>query len=104
MAVDIREGSPTHAQWVAVELTAETGNQLFVPKGFLHGFLTLTPDTQVVYKCSDYYAPEPDGGIRWDDPTIGIEWGVDDVTLFGKDTIAPFFADFETPFTYEAQP
>ena len=104
VAVDIRKGSPNYAQWVAVELAAETGNQLFVPKGFLHGFLTLTPDTQVVYKCSDYYAPATDGGIRWNDPTIGIEWGVDDVTLSGKDTIAPFLADFETPFTYEVQP
>lgn len=105
VAVDIRKGSPTYAQWVAVPLSAEAGNQLLVPKGFLHGFLTLTPDTQVVYKCSDYYAPEADGGIRWNDPTIGIDWGVDvdDVTLSGKDTDAPFLTDFDSPFIYEAQ-
>lgn len=104
VAVDIRKGSPTYAQWVAVPLSAEAGNQLFVPKGFLHGFLTLTPDCQVVYKCSDYYAPECDGGIRWNDPSIGVEWGVDadEVILSGKDTDAPFLADFDSPFTYEA--
>ena len=96
---------PGDAQWVAVPLSADTGNQLFVPKGFLHGFLTLTPDVQVVYKCSDYYAPDTDGGIRWNDPTIAIDWGVNegDVTLSGKDADAPFLADFDTPFTFEAQ-
>ncbi|MBB5723620.1 dTDP-4-dehydrorhamnose 3,5-epimerase [Loktanella ponticola] len=105
VAVDIRRGSPTYAQWVAVPLSADTGNQLFVPKGFLHGFLTLTPDVQVVYKCSDYYAPDTDGSIRWNDPTIAIDWGVNegDVTLSGKDADAPFLADFDTPFTFEAQ-
>ena len=104
VAVDIRKGSPTYAQWLAMPLSAEIGNQLFIPKGFLHGFLTLTPDAQVVYKCSDYYAPECDGGIRWNDPTIGVDWGVDtgDVILSGKDTNAPFLADFDSPFIYEA--
>jgi dTDP-4-dehydrorhamnose 3,5-epimerase len=104
VAVDIRRGSPTYGQWVAVPLSADTGPQLLVPKGFLHGYLTLTPDCQVVYKCSDYYAPAADGGIRWNDPTIAIDWGVDpgDVTLSGKDKDAPFLADFDTPFTFEA--
>lgn len=103
VAVDIRKGSPTYAKWVAVPLSAEASNQLFVPKGFLHGFLTLTPDVQVAYKCSDYYAPECDGGIRWDDPTIGIDWGVaaDEVILSGKDAAAPFLADFDSPFVFE---
>lgn len=101
VAVDIRRGAPTYGQWVAVTLSADQGNQLFVPKGFLHGFLTLTPDCQVVYKCSDYYAPDADGGIRWDDPDIGIAWGVTDVTLSDKDAKAPLLDDFDTPFTYE---
>jgi dTDP-4-dehydrorhamnose 3,5-epimerase len=74
IAVDIRRGSPTYGQWVGAELSAENGHQLFIPIGFAHGFLTLEPDCQVTYKCSDTYAPAHDGGIRWDDPAIGIDW------------------------------
>ncbi|MCL4161102.1 UNVERIFIED_CONTAM: hypothetical protein GTU68_049347 [Idotea baltica] len=102
VAVDIRTGAPTYGQWVAVELSAENGKQLFVPKGFLHGFVTLEPDTEVLYKCSDIYAPACDGAIRFDDPDIGIDWGMDvhSATISDKDTKAPAFADFDSPFVY----
>lgn len=104
VAVDVRKGSPRYGKWVAVTLTAEAGNQLLIPKGFLHGFLTLEPDTQFVYKCSDYYAPECDGAVRFDDPTLAIDWGCDlgEVTLSEKDKVAQSFADFESPFEYES--
>lgn len=103
VAVDIRTGSTSYGQWVAVPLSAETGNQLLVPKGFAHGFLTLTPDTQVVYKCSAYYAPAADAGIRWDDPALDIDWGVsaDQVTLSDKDRNAPVLAGITPPFHYK---
>lgn len=102
VAVDVRRGSPTYGRWVGVELTAENRRQLLVPKGFLHGFVTRAPDTEVQYKCSDVYAPECDGGIRWDDPAIGIDWGLDaPPVLSAKDTTAPLLADFDSPFTWE---
>src|SRR3712207_1712340 len=77
VAVDVRRGSPTFGRWVAEELTAENGRQLLVPVGFLHGFVTRAPDTQVVYKCTDVYAPDCDGAVAWDDPEIGIDWGLE---------------------------
>ena len=103
VAVDVRKGSPTYGAWVAEELSAENGHQLLVPKGFLHGFLTLTTDVHVAYKCSDYYSPAHDGAVRFDDPDIAIDWGIDptSATVSGKDGAAPSFADFETPFVYE---
>ena len=100
VAVDIRRGSPTYGKWVGVELTPDNARQLLVPKGFLHGFVTLAPMTEVQYKCSDVYAPDCDGGIRWNDPDIGIDWGVDDPTLSAKDTVAPFLRDFQSPFEW----
>lgn len=104
VAVDIRKGSPTYGEWVAVELSAKNGKQLLIPKGFLHGFVTLESDTEILYKCSDYYAPECDGAIRFDDPDIGIDWGIspDQAILSEKDAAAPLFKDFDSPFTYEA--
>jgi dTDP-4-dehydrorhamnose 3,5-epimerase len=104
VAVDIRKGSPTYGEWVAVELSAENGKQLLIPKGFLHGFVTLEPDTEILYKCSDYYAPECDGAIRFDDPDIGVDWGIsaDQAVLSEKDASAPFLKDFDSPFTFEA--
>lgn len=99
VAVDVRAGSPWYGQHVAVELSAETGGQLYVPKGFLHGFLTLVPDCEVQYKCTDIYAPECDGGVRWD--SVGIDWGTDAPILSPKDADAQTLADFQTPFTYE---
>jgi dTDP-4-dehydrorhamnose 3,5-epimerase len=102
VAVDIRRGSPTYGQWVGVELTAANGKQLLVPKGFLHGFVTRMPDTEVQYKCTDVYAPDCDGAIRWDDPTIGIDWGLTSApVLSAKDATAPLFADFDSPFIWE---
>lgn len=100
VAVDIRVGSPTYSQWVGVELSAENGRQLLVPKGFLHGFATRTPDTEILYKCTDYYAPDCDGAVRWD--SAGIDWGLTgDAVLSGKDAAAPPLAAFDSPFVYE---
>lgn len=104
VAVDIRRGSHSFGQWVGVELSAENGRQLLIPAGFLHGFVTREDDTEIVYKCTDYYAPECDGALRWDDPQIGIDWGLEPghAILSDKDARAPLLAAFETPFTWEA--
>ena len=103
VAVDIRSGSPHFGKSVAVELSAENGRQLLVPKGFLHGFVSLQPNTEILYKCTDYYAPETEGAVLWNDTTLAIEWGVTDQTacLSEKDTNAPRFADFQSPFIFE---
>ena len=99
VAVDIRAGSATFGQWFGIELSAENGKQLLVPKGFLHGFSTLMPHTEIIYKCTDYYAPETEGGVRFDDPAIGIEWGLSgDPVLSDKDRVAPMLADIQNPF------
>lgn len=100
VAVDIRRGSDTYGQAVGVELSFENGRQLLVPAGFLHGFVTLTDDCEVVYKCSDYYNAEADGAVRWD--SVGINWPLTgDPILSAKDAVAPALADFDTPFTME---
>lgn len=103
VAVDIRKGSPTYGKWFGAELSFENGRQLFIPAGFAHGFVTRVPDTEIVYKCSDYYAPETEGALRFDDPDIGIDWGLDGVApiLSEKDAAADFIADFDSPFIYE---
>lgn len=102
VAVDIRRGSPTYGQWVGEVLSEGNGKQLFIPEGFAHGFVTLEPNSEIVYKCSDYYAPETEGSLRWDDPDIGIEWPLTgEPVLSEKDGVAPFLADFESPFTVE---
>lgn len=102
VAVDIRRGSPTYGQWVGVELSAENGRQLLVPAGFAHGFATRAPDTEIVYKCSDYYAPDCDRALRYDDPAIGIDWGLTtDPILSDKDAAAPLLADLDSPFVWE---
>ena len=100
VVVDFRKGSSTFGRWVAAELTAEKGEQIFVPAGFLHGFVTLTPDCEVVYKVSDTYAPQSDGGVIWNDPDIGIDWPIDDVrvVLSDKDAKLPPLADIDSPF------
>ena len=99
VAVDIRKGSPTFGDWAGYELTEKNGHQLYVPVGFAHGFLTLKPESEIVYKCTDYYAPQAEGSIRWDDPSIGIEWPLsENIILNERDAIAPFLKDFETPF------
>lgn len=104
VAVDIRKGSPMYGQWISIELSAANGKQLFIPKGFLHGFITLEPDTEILYKCSDYYAPECDRAIRFDDLEIGIEWGIppDEAIFSEKDAAAPFLKDVDSPFNYES--
>ena len=100
VAVDIRRGSPTYGKWEGYELTAGNGHQLYVPVGFAHGFMTLEVDSEIVYKCTDYYAPETEGAIRWD--SCGIEWPLsDDLILSDKDTLAPALEDFDSPFIYE---
>lgn len=100
VAVDIRAGSPTYGQHVAVELSAENWRQLWVPRGFAHGYLTLEPDTEVLYKTDAYYDREADGAIAWDDPAFGIAWPVPagSVILSDKDRNAPRLADIATPF------
>ena len=102
VAVDLRRGSPSYGKWAGVELSAENGLQLFIPAGFGHGFVTREADTEIVYKCSDYYAPQCDGAIRWNDPDIAVDWGVTAAAgLSDKDAKAPLLADFDSPFTYE---
>lgn len=101
VAVDVRRGSPTFGRWIAVELTAANTKQLLVPKGFLHGFVTRVPDTEVQYKCSDVYAPDCDGAVRWNDPDLGIDWGVAAPVLSARDAAAPLLRDWETPFAWE---
>lgn len=101
VAVDIRKGSPTYGQWVGEELSFENGKQLLIPAGFLHGFATLVPETEIIYRCSDYYAPECDGSVRWD--TAGIEWPVKgEPVLSQKDAIAPPLGEFDSPFHWSS--
>jgi dTDP-4-dehydrorhamnose 3,5-epimerase len=102
VAVDIRVGSPTFGQWVGLELSREKWNQLFIPVGFAHGFVTLVPETEVAYKVTDYYAPEHDQAMRFDNPAIGIDWptGLPPFQLSEKDRAAPRLADIDTGFIY----
>lgn len=98
VAVDVRSGSATYGQWFGVELSFENGKQLMIPAGFLHGFMTLEPDSEIIYKCTDFYAPECDGAVRWD--SCGIDWpdvGIDPV-LSEKDAAAVPLSEFKTPF------
>ena len=87
VAVDLRQSSPTFKQWVGVELSEENKKQLLIPRGFGHGFVTLTDDVEFLYKADNYYAPEAEGGIRWNDPDIGVKWGVENPILSEKDKI-----------------
>lgn len=102
VAVDVRRGSPTYGRHATVALSAEACEQVFVPAGFLHGFVTLEPDTLVLYKVDAPYAPECEGSVRWDDADLGIDWGVSAgvATLSAKDAAAPAFAAFDSPFVY----
>ena len=99
VVVDLRRDSPTFGQHARVLLTAALGNCVFVPVGFAHGFVALDDDTLFLYKCSDYYAPTAEGGLRWDDPALGIDWGFSGEALVSpKDAILPTLAELESPF------
>ncbi|MEL7300961.1 MAG: dTDP-4-dehydrorhamnose 3,5-epimerase [Pseudomonadota bacterium] len=103
VAVDARRGSPRYGHWVGVELSAENGRQLLIPDGFLHGFITRAPDTEIIYKCSDYYAPKADGAVHW--ASCGIKWGEAAAPVLSeKDAAAPPFDAFESPFIYGDAP
>lgn len=93
VAVDIRKDSPQFAKWVGVELSSENKRQLLIPRGFAHGFITLTDDVEIQYKADNYYAPQCEGNIRWDDPQIGIDWTATPTILADKDANAPFLKD-----------
>lgn len=102
VAVDIRKGSPTFGRHVAVELSEDNHRQLYIPHGFAHGFVVLTDTAVFQYKCDNYYAPQADGGISIQDPTLGIDWHIDiaDAILSDKDLRHPLLADFDTPFEF----
>ena len=98
VAVDLRKDSPTYRQWVAVELSAENRKQLLIPQGFGHACLTLTDDVEFVYKCDNFYSKEHDRNIRFDDPELGVEWGIAEPILSEKDAAAPFLKDSDCNF------
>lgn len=98
VAVDIRKKSPTYGKIFAVELTAENFLMLFIPKGFAHGFATLEDQTIFQYKCSDYYAPDHEGGLLWNCPTLQIDWKTTEPVLSDKDKLHPDFTRFHSPF------
>ncbi len=100
VAVDLRRASPTFGKWVSVVLSADNLKQVFVPKGFAHGFLTLESDTEVSYKVSDFYSREHEGGVAWDDPSLAIEWGIgpEDVVMADRDRNYPRVLDLEETF------
>jgi dTDP-4-dehydrorhamnose 3,5-epimerase len=102
VAVDARRGSPTYGAWIAEEISAEAGNQILVPRGFLHGFLTLTPDTLVIYKVDSVYDRESDGSVYCFDSGLAIDWGIssDEAMLSEKDRKAILFRDWVSPFEY----
>lgn len=100
VAVDLRKGSPTYLQWVAIELSADNKKQLLIPRGFAHGFLTLTDEVEFLYKADGYYNPDADRSIVWNDPSIFIDWGIDNPILADKDANAPFLKDSDSDYIY----
>ena len=102
VAVDIRKGSPTYGKYVAVELTGENHRQFFIPKGFAHGFVVLSETALFQYKCDEFYHPEAEGAIMWNDPDLNIQWPIStaDVVLSEKDKHHPCLKDFESPFNF----
>lgn len=103
VVVDLRKGSPTFGEWLGLELSREKWNQLLVPAGFAHGFVTLAANTEVAYKVSDYYSPAHDRSVRFDDPAIGVEWPMkfSPFELSAKDRAAPLLADVDADFVFE---
>jgi dTDP-4-dehydrorhamnose 3,5-epimerase len=109
VAVDLRAESPSFGKWVAAELSAANGQQLFVPAGYGHAFLTLEDDSEVQYKVDAYYAPQSDAGVRWDDPALAIDWplaehAIPSLTLSDKDAQLPFISDLQLNFPYDGRP
>ena len=106
IAVDIRNGSPTYGQWVTAEISADNNRQIYVPVGYAHGFVTMEPNTEVLYKVTAHYHKESEGGFLWNDPTLAIDWklGTTQPLLSAKDEILPSFANFKSPFTYDGVP
>lgn len=102
VAVDIRKGSPTYGKYVTCELTEENHRQFFVPKGMAHGFVVLSEEAVFQYKCDDFYHPEAEGGIAWNDPDIAVKWPIaaEDISLSERDKHHPAFDDFDSPFKY----
>ena len=104
VAVDLRKGSPTYGMWEGVLLTAENKKQFYVPEGFAHGFLVVSDYATFNYKCTDFYAPEFDGGVLWNDPEIGVEWpldGIEDILLSEKDKVQKTLKELDLPFNYK---
>ncbi|NNE80997.1 MAG: dTDP-4-dehydrorhamnose 3,5-epimerase [Silicimonas sp.] len=99
VVVDVRRGAPSYGKWTGVELSFDNGRQLLVPAGFLHGFVTREPMSEVIYKVTDYYSPECDGAVHWD--SCGIDWGLEGAPILSpKDAAAPRFEDFDSPFEW----
>ena len=103
VAVDLRKGSPTYKKWTSVELSAENKRQFLIPRGFAHAFLTLTDDVEFQYKADNFYAPDYDRNIRWNDPEIGVNWGIENPILSEKDQRAPLLSESDTDFVYEVK-
>lgn len=102
VAVDIRRSSPTFGHWVAAELSAANGEQLLVPKGFAHGYCALSDECEVLYKVTDYYAPQAEGAVRWNDPALAIDWIIpaNEISTNARDDGAPLLAQLDTPFVH----
>lgn len=98
IAVDLRRNSPTFGQHVACILDAEKHNLFYIPEGFAHGFMALEDNTTFLYKCTDFYAPETEGGILWNDSALGIDWGITEPLVSPKDEVLPLLQDFSSPF------
>ena len=101
VAVDIREGSPTYMKWVSVKLSEENKKMFYIPAGCLHGFVTLTDNVEVMYKVNNFYSPENDRSVRFDDPALGVEWGITNPILSQKDMNAPLLEDSDVEFIYK---
>lgn len=101
VVVDLRKGSPTYGRWQSFLLTAENFTRLYIPRGFAHGYATLEPDTDFMYKVDGCYNPASEGGLRWDDPDLAIDWPVAAPILSGKDMTLPTWRGFQSPFNYE---